>query len=106
MRDDDVYRAVKALLVEYIPDLTADRIVRGWSNRVPAPRGGFCLMRILVHERRATNFAEYAPAAESLTLAESALVTMQLDFYGTAPASMADVWAHDFAVLWLSLIHI
>ena len=58
MRDDDVYRAVKALLVEYIPDLTADRIVRGWSNRVPAPRGGFCLMRILVHERRATNFAE------------------------------------------------
>lgn len=100
MRDDDVYRAVKALLVEYIPDLTADRIVRGWSNRVPAPRGGFCLMRILVHERRATNFAEYAPAAESLTLAESALVTMQLDFYGTAPASMADVWAHDFAVLW------
>lgn len=82
MRDDDVYRAVKALLVEYIPDLTADRIVRGWSNRVPMPRGGFCLMRILAHERRATNFAEYDPAGESLTLAESALVTMQLDFYG------------------------
>lgn len=100
MRDDDVCRAVKALMLNFLPDLTPGQVVRGWNNRVPPPRGGFCLMRILSHERRATNFAEYDPAGESLTLAESALVTIQLDFYGAEPASLADMWAHDLAILW------
>lgn len=100
MRDDDVYRALKALMLRYLPELTPNQVVRGWNNRVPPPRGGFALMRILSHARQATNFAEYDPAGESVTLAQSALVVTQIDFYGARPVSMADGWAHDFATVW------
>lgn len=100
MRDDDVYRAIKALILKFLPELTPDRVVRGWNNRVPPPPGGFALMRILYHSRQATNLAEYDPPGESVTLAQSALVVVQVDFYGARPVSMADGWAHDFATVW------
>ena len=100
MRDDDVYRAIKALILKFLPELTPDRVVRGWNNRVPPPPGGFALMRILYHSRQATNLAEYDPPGESVTLAQSALVVVQVDFYGARPVSMADGWAHDVATVW------
>lgn len=89
MRDDDVYRAIKALILKFLPELTPDRVVRGWNNRVPPPPGGFALMRILYHSRRATNLAEYDPPSESVTLAQSALVVAQVDFYDAPDAFAA-----------------
>ena len=89
MRDDDVYRAIKALMLKFLPELTPDQVVRGWNNRVPPPPGGFALMRILYHSRQATNFAEYDPPGESVTLAQSALVVVQVDFYGGPDAFAA-----------------
>lgn len=104
MRDDDVYRAIKALILKFLPELTPDRVIRGWNNRVPPPPGGFALMRILYHSRQATNFAEYDPPGESVTLAQSALVVVQVDFYdapdGGGPRHLADRWAHGLATVW------
>lgn len=82
---DDIYQDVRALLL----GLFSCEVIRGYSNNVPMPKPPFILMNILQDSTVATNEHNYSVIDGTATISRVHQINMQLDFYGTTAATMA-----------------
>lgn len=91
---DDVYRAVKAWLVD-VTGLDAARVVQGLGNRVPLPVPGptaFIVMTVVLLARLRTNVETWDladPSPATTQIEEGTQMTLQLDVFGPGSADLA-----------------
>lgn len=94
--EDDVCAALRTWLIAAI----GCEVVRGLSNRVPMPLGGFIVMTPGTQQRLSTNIVEGFPADlpidESQGVTQHVMQGIQLDLYG---ANAGD-WAGIISTLW------
>lgn len=95
--DQDVFAAVRAVLLSLVPPNTP--IQQGQANRValPAASMGFIIMTHLEQNRLSTNVHEYPKTENPTTKAvkQSTEYKMQLDFYG----AQSQQWALEAMML-------
>jgi len=88
--DQDVYGAIRALLLSILPSGT--EVVQGQDNLVSMPLGGFVTMTSAGQTRLGTNIVSYTPGSSnpgSKTLQPPTQYAVQLDFYGPTSESWA-----------------
>lgn len=95
---DDVYTAVKALIVAVL-GLDSAHVIKGYPNRVAMPSGPFVAMTMVSSHRLRTNQDTWdttAIAPTVLSYETGMEVMLQLDVYGPA----AGDWAQELTTLW------
>ena len=64
--DDDVFTALRAFILNVLPDLGGDNVLQGPMNGVPMPPGtNFCIMVPMDRAGLATTEREYFPSEDS-----------------------------------------
>ncbi|WP_245853750.1 phage neck terminator protein [Necropsobacter massiliensis] len=92
---NDIYREVRELLLGLF-NLSGERVIRGYSDNVPLPEGGFILMNIIHGQDLSTNSHNYSVERGNVEVTQSVELQMQIDFYGDQVRN----FARTFYKLW------
>jgi hypothetical protein len=99
--ETQVFTALRAWLLSIIPAGT--EVVRGQGNRVPLPKGPFCVITPLFRTRLSTNIDTWrnTPMVDTLQIETDTRYDVQLDCYGDAASENAQLvmalWRDGFA---------
>lgn len=91
---DDIYTAVKAMIVAAIP-IADDHVIKGNQNRVAMPTGPFIMMNTVSMKRLRTNVDTWDtndPDPSNTTREQGLQLELQLDFYGPNSADWANIF--------------
>jgi hypothetical protein len=89
-KSDDVFMALRSFLLGLFPSMT---VIKGLSNNIAMPVGGFIAMTPLFQKRLATNLNTYSDFGgvngNTQTMTQSTIYTIQLDCFGVDSANTA-----------------